>query len=158
MLHFKVINEIIEEPLSLINEDKTNDKIIIETHIEAKKELLQKSTFALIFIDFKSQLNSVFQQITEALEFGTVPVFLCSMDCEIYKSYLPFEEVLDWSKFSMFLPIVRITEIHLLLRSFPDTDLFQMKKQGRQIWQNYLGSGPAILSTVLNLIRVRAGQ
>ena len=38
---------------------------------------------------------------------------------------------------------------------FPD--LFQMKRQGRLIWQNYLGSGPAVMSTVLNLIRTRAG-
>ena len=32
-----------------------------------------------------------------------------------------------------------------------------MKRQGRLIWQNYLGSGPAVMSTVLNLIRTRAG-
>ena len=32
-----------------------------------------------------------------------------------------------------------------------------MKRQGRHVWQNYFGSGPAIMATVLNLIRTRAG-
>ena len=34
MLPFKAINDIIEEPLTIINEDKTNDEIIIQTKIE----------------------------------------------------------------------------------------------------------------------------
>ena len=168
----KAIKDIIEEPLNLINTDKTSDNVVIDFHckeseenshklcgtFESRKKLLEKSNFALILGSTQNnQLTSVLQRISEALEFGAIPVFMCLPNCNEFKSSLPFSEVLDWSKFSVFVPAARITEIHFLLRAFPDTDLFQMKRQGRLIWQNYFGSGPAIMSTVLNLIRTRIG-
>ena len=68
-----------------------------------------------------NHLSSVFQRTTEALESGAIPVFLCLPDCQNFRFYLPFQETIDWSKFSIFLPAVRVTEAHFLLRSFPDT-------------------------------------
>ena len=148
----KLIKDMIEEPLNLINDDKTSDKVIIDFHCkdsneeptlcgtyESRQKVLLKSNFVLILTT--SRLSTILQRITEALENGVVPVFICAPDCQNFKSFLPFEEVLDWSRLSIFLPVARITEIHFLLRSFPDTDLFKMKQQGRLIWQHYLGSG-----------------
>ena len=164
----KAIKDLIEEPLNLINDDKTSDKVVIDFHckpsmensklcgtFESRKQLLLKSNFALIL---GSKTSHVLDRISESLESGSIPVFLCLPDCQDFKRlYLPFNEFIDYSKFSIFLPVARISEAHFILRSFPDTDLFEMKRHGRLIWQSYLGSGPAIMSTVLNLIRTRAG-
>ena len=125
---------------------------------ESRRNLLKKSIFALILTDSKhNKFDGVFQRITEALESGAIPVFLCLPSCYEIKNYLPFKEVIDWSKFSIFWPAAKVTEIHFLLRSFQDKDLFKMKDQGRKIWMHYLGSGQAIMSTVFNLIRTRVG-
>ena len=88
---------------------------------------------------------------------STIPVIICMSNCDNFKNYLPFAEVIDWSKATIFLPVARITEIHFLLRSFVDSDIFALKRQGRLLWQNYLGSGPAVMSTILNLVRTRIG-
>ena len=133
----------IEEPLNLINDDKTSDKVVIDFHckksieknslnrlcgtLESRKQLLEKSSFALIIFggtEISPDFSSVFQRITEALESGAIPVFLCLPDCQNFRLFLPFQETIDWTKFSIFLPAVRVTEAHFLLRSFPDTGNF----------------------------------
>lgn len=162
----KVVKNLIEEPLNLINDDKTSDKVIIDFHCKksldtfelcgsfsSRQGILTKSNFALILTT--SSLKNRVTRINEALESGSIPVFICFPDCQ--NLTLPFDEVIDYSLFSIFVPIARVTELHFLLRSFPDTDLFKMKRQGRLIWQNYLGSGPGIMSSILNLVRTRAG-
>lgn len=164
----KEVKDIIEEPLALINDDKTDDKVVVDFHckmnkdmdlcgtFESRRKLLEKSNFALIISS--ASLSSVLRRITEALETGAIPVFVCLPDCQEFSRLdLPLSQVLDWSRFSLFVPMSRITELHFLLRSFPDTDLFQMRHQGRQIWQHYFGSGPAVMSSILNLIRTRTG-
>jgi alpha-1,4-N-acetylglucosaminyltransferase EXTL3 len=55
------------------------------------------------------------------------------------------------------MSLARVTEMHFLIRSFPDTDLFYMRRQGRLIWQNYLGSTHTILSSMIGLVRQRIG-
>lgn len=163
----KRIREIIEEPLSLVNDDKTNDKVVIDFHCRSEVEvglcgsfqkrgqLLQKSNFALILSSSKT--SDLLKRLSEALESGTIPVFICLPDCQNLHKLLPYSQVLDWTRASLFLPVSRITELQFLLRSFPDSDLFSMKRQGRLLWQNYLGSGPAAMSSILNLVRTRAG-
>ena len=163
----KAVRDLIEEPLNLINDDKTSDKVVVDFHckpgseagfcgtFERRSDLLRKSIFTLILST--SKLSDVSQRITEALETSTVPVFICMPSCANFKHHLPLAEVIDWSKAAIFLPVARITEIHFILRSFVDSDLFMLKKQGRDLWQNYLGSGPALMSAVINLVRTRVG-
>ena len=165
----KVMRSIIEEPLNLINDDKTSDKVVVDFHCKAsnsntglcatftkRSDLLKKSIFTLILSS--SKLSDISFRLTEALESSTIPVIICMSNCDNFKDYLPFAEVIDWSKATIFLPVARITEIHFLLRSFVDSDIFALKRQGRLLWQNYLGSGPAVMSTILNLVRTRIGM
>lgn len=49
----------------------------------------------------------------------------------------------------------RLPELHFLLRSFPDADLFQMQRQLNLIWKSYFSSGTAVISTALAVIRDR---
>lgn len=43
---------------------------------------------------------------------------------------LPFSEFIDYKKVSVFSHISRVTELHFLLRSIPDSDLHFMQRQG----------------------------
>jgi len=70
---------------------------------------------------------------------------------------LPFAEVIDYKRVLLVMSIARVTEMHFLIRSIPDTDLFFMRRQGRLLWQNYLGSTHAILSGLISLVRHRIG-
>jgi hypothetical protein len=59
-----------------------------------------------------------------------VPVLICYIDCDEALAALPFSEYVDYSKFVVFTSVARVTEIHFLLRSIPDTDLLFMRRQG----------------------------
>ena len=75
----KVIRSIIEEPLNLINDDKTSDKVVVDFHCKAsnsnpglcatftkRSDLLKKSIFTLILSS--SKLSDISLRLTEALE------------------------------------------------------------------------------------------
>ena len=159
------LQAIIEEPLNLINDDKTTDKVIIDFHCkqsgdmglcgtyENRQKILLKSTFALVLDTSKP--SELFLRMSEALENSAIPVFLCLHDC--LSLQLPLNNVVDYTKFALFVPASRISELHFLLRSYPDSDLFNLKRQGRLIWQNYFGSAPSIMKSILNLVRTRIG-
>ena len=124
----------IEEPLNLINDDKTSDKVVIDFHckksveknllnrlcgtLESRKQLLEKSNFALIIFggaEISPDFSSVFQRMTEALESGAIPVFLCLPDCQNFRLFFFFFLCFDWTKYSIFLLAVRVTDAHFLL-------------------------------------------
>ena len=65
----------------------------------------------------------------------------------------PFDEVLDWRLATIRLPIARITELHYLLRSFSDSDLIDLRRNGQLFLRRHLFSIEAILSTILSLVR-----
>lgn len=66
---------------------------------------------------------------------------------------LPFDEVIDWRLAAIRLPIARITELHFLLRSFPDSDLIELRRNGQLFLRRHLNSIEAIISTTLALVR-----
>ena len=73
------------------------------------------------------------------------------------KSMLPFSERLDWNRAALFLPLARLTELHFLLRTFSDEDLFARKRQGNLFWRNYLATPDLSLLTALHVVRERLG-
>ena len=80
-----------------------------------------------------------------------------SNDCSTIFTELPFGELLDYRRSTLFVPLARLPELHFLLRSIPDQDLFSMRNQGRMVFSNYLGSTKNIILTALNALRHRLG-
>ena len=82
---------------------------------------------------------------------------IMSNDCSTIFTELPFGELLDYRRSTLFVPLARLPELHFLLRSIPDPDLFSMRNQGRMVFSNYLGSTKNIVLTALNALRHRLG-
>ena len=169
------VHDVLRESLEAVNFDRTDDRVSVnftcqnpvdpsidEWNLcgdsERRKAVLLQSTFAIILHEDTQDKSLFSTRLTEALQQGSIPVIICiSKDCTDLTEVLPFSEVIDYRKFSLRLPMARIPELHFILRSIPDSDLFALRNQGRQIWMNYLGSGTNVLLSVLNNLRSRIG-
>lgn len=120
----------------------------------SRKTILRESTFALILVPDVIVISSTLLQarIYESLRAGAIPVILGGDQIE-----LPFSDMIEWRRAVMFLPKARVTELHFLLRSVPDSDLLLMRRQGRMIWERYLSSVQATIDTIVANIRDRLG-
>lgn len=120
----------------------------------SRKNVLKESTFALLLAPGPNLVSSTLLQarLYEALRAGSIPVILGADQV-----HLPYEETIDWRRILIRLPKARITELHFLLRSVPDTDLLNMRRQGRMIWERYLSTVQATVDTVVASIRDRLG-
>ena len=119
---------------------------------QQQKELLLTSTFRLIIAPVDTSLVSTEMLQTMlylALKYGSVPVILG--DCV----QLPFQEAIHWSRAVISLPKARVTELHFILRSYTDTDILEMRRYGRLVFETFFGSTKAIVDTVLTLVRHR---
>jgi len=165
------MTERILEVLRRMPDSKTDDKISIrltcdtrsseqvppgDFHlcdtVQHRSAVLERSTFTLVITNSNgSMINGVgfHQRLYESLRAGSIPVILGN------PVELPFAEYLDWSRFALVLPGPRVTELHYLLRSFPYSDLFTMKRQGRLVYENYFSSPEQVFSAVLGLLRQR---
>ena len=127
-----------------------------------RQKILRQSTFSLIIFESESTSSFNFQlRFSEAMKEGAIPVIVCvNIDCDIVcKKHLPFSEVLcdSYRKSVTFLPHFRLPELHFLLRSWSDADLFTARRTCRMIWQTYLGSSHNVMLTMLNTMRERLG-
>jgi hypothetical protein len=68
---------------------------------------------------------------------------------------LPMEEVVDWRKIAVRLPLARLPELHFILKSFPDADLLAMRRQGYYVWESYFRSPDKMADAVVSVIRSR---
>lgn len=117
-----------------------------------RHEILQHSTFALIVAPTNYSILSTTllqSRIYEAVKLGAVPVILGD------HLKLPFEDFLDWNKAVLTLPKARVTELHMYVRSFSDSDILELRRQGRILWQSYFGSTKSIVDTLLAVVRTR---
>lgn len=60
---------------------------------------------------------------------------------------LPFEEIIDWRKAVIRLPIARITELYVLLKTYTDADIIEMRRYGNFYYQNYFFNIDKFIST-----------
>jgi len=118
---------------------------------QQQKELLLSSTFRLIIAPDSSLVSSEMLQSTLclSLKYGSVPVILGDY------VQLPFEEVIHWSHAVITLPKARVTELHFILRSYTDSDILEMRRYGRLVFETFFGSTKAIVDTTLAVIRHR---
>jgi len=119
---------------------------------QSRKKRLLKATFCLILQPSNRTVLSspvIQTRLLECLEAGSIPVVL-SRDI-----ILPLEEVVDWSKAAIILPVQRVTELHYLLRTLPHTDVFNMKRQGRLILETYLSTDGTMVQAMMGVLRHR---
>jgi len=119
---------------------------------QQQKELFLMSTFRLIIAPVDSLLVStemLQSTLYLALKYGSVPVILGDY------VQLPFQEVVHWSRAVITLPKARVTELHFILRSYTDSDILEMRRYGRLVFETFFGSTKAIVDTTLALIRHR---
>jgi len=119
---------------------------------QQQKELFLMSTFRLIIAPVDSLLVStemLQSSLYLALKYGSVPVILGDY------VQLPFQESIHWSRAVIALPKARVTELHFILRSYTDSDILEMRRYGRLVFETFFGSTKAIVDTTLALIRHR---
>lgn len=73
------------------------------------------------------------------------------------KVKLSFDEVLVWKKIILMIPKSRISELHFILRSIPDSEILLMRRQGRIVWETYLSSFQCVIDTIVAAVRDRLG-
>ncbi|XP_043536191.1 exostosin-like 3 [Chiloscyllium plagiosum] len=115
-------------------------------------ELLKLSTFVLIITPGNSHLiasTGCSMRLFEALEVGAIPVILGE------HVQLPYQDTIHWSEAALVVPKPRITEVHFLLRSISDSDLLNMRHQGRFLWETYFSTSDNVLSAILSTVRTR---
>ncbi|XP_041360950.1 exostosin-like 3 [Gigantopelta aegis] len=119
---------------------------------EERRSMLVQSTFSLILLpsNYSVVTTTIIQlRIYESLKNGAIPVVLGDY------IEMPFSEILDWKRAAIFLPVARVTEIFFFLRTFTDSDIAEMRKQGRFIWETYFGSTEKIVVSFLAVMRTR---
>ncbi|XP_065317587.1 exostosin-2-like [Gordionus sp. m RMFG-2023] len=109
--------------------------------------LLKKSNFCLILPN--CHLTSL--DISEAMMTGCIPVIVWS------DFILPFEEVLDYSRFSIRISASQLTKtLPSFLRQKQITDrIDDLREQGSFIWHKYFSSIQRITTTTLRIIDQR---
>lgn len=112
--------------------------------------VLKKSTYTLILqSEHTDDQQMSMMRFVEALQYGAIPVVFTD------NIILPFEGVIDWQRAAIMLPNAQFPQMHFILRTISVNDLLDMRKQGRFLWETYLSTTKAVLSSMLAVIRTR---
>lgn len=130
---------------SSLHEPAYNDwELCVE---EDRQSALAKSTFTLVPALSHLHGLATFTRLGEALEHGAVPVMITGA------LPLPLSNVLDWSEVGVLLPLGRVHELHLVLRTLTDDQILAYRRQGKFFWESYFSSGAQILKTIVTILR-----
>ena len=105
---------------------------------------LVQSTFSIVPITGKAG----FIRLSEALQSGAIPVIIGG-------SLLPFGSVIDWKEAAIFIPMGRLNELHLVLRSVSNNRILELRRQGRFLWETYFISLSKVLENVVTVLQYR---
>ena len=119
-------------------------------------EVYSQSTFSLLLphsdpsVVSAERLN---QQLAAILSTSSIPVLLGD-----YQVELPFSEVVDWSLAVVRLPLARVSELHLVLKSINDNDLLKMRKHGRLFYDRYLSKIDPLIASLFSILTAKRLQ
>mmetsp|Transcript_821 Transcript_821/g.2728 ORF Transcript_821/g.2728 Transcript_821/m.2728 type:complete len:953 (-) Transcript_821:2162-5020(-) len=107
-------------------------------------ELLSSSKFSLIVEGFGYHSF----RLTEVLAAGAIPVIV------IDHYVLPYEEILDWSTFSVRVPEHLLLQVPDILRAIPPKVVAAMQRRAAEAYEQYFWSLGAQVATALEQIRI----
>lgn len=119
---------------------------------EMRENVLRESTFSLIIAPSNMTYACTFltlARLTESIKFGAIPIILGDY------LQLPYGDLVNWNKAALVLPKARVPELHFLIRTISDNDLYAMRHHCRSIWEKYFSSTENVLKTILSAIRTR---
>jgi glucuronyl/N-acetylglucosaminyl transferase EXT2 len=108
-------------------------------------EILTESTFCLIM---KTPILG-HPILSDSLMSGCIPVII------IDNYILPFEEKIDWKRFSIRIWEHSLNNLFDILKSFSQNKIIEMREQTVFIWKSYFSSMKAIAMTTLKIINER---
>ncbi|KAM6553340.1 hypothetical protein CsatB_014102 [Cannabis sativa] len=85
-------------------------------------------------------------RVVEAINAGCVPVILSN------NYSLPFNDVLDWSKFSIQIPISKIPEIKNILNDIPNEEYLRLYNNVSQVKRHFVMNRPAQPFDVIHMV------
>merc|ERR1712031_40994 len=116
------------------------DEALSEDNVRDYLKNMYASTFA-----FCASGRNLHLRVLEALKYGNIPVII---DHDIV---MPFEDVLDWSLFAIFIPFRDLNGIKAMLRAIPEPKLKQMQALGTYVFETRLADHATVANAVAQL-------
>ncbi|KAI4335669.1 hypothetical protein L6164_014297 [Bauhinia variegata] len=85
-------------------------------------------------------------RVVEAIQAGCVPVIICD------NYTLPFSDVLNWSQFSVEIPVEKIPEIKNILQNVPKDEYLKMYNNVRKVRRHFVVNRPAKPFDMMHMI------
>jgi alpha-1,4-N-acetylglucosaminyltransferase EXTL3 len=115
-----------------------------------RSQSLSRATFSLVIVSRTGSVGPVtYTRLIEGLRYGAIPVVLGVQR-------LPFDDVIDWERAAVILPVSSLGELHYVLRSMDGDTILRYRIQGRFLWDTYFSSPLSILETVVAIVRQRS--
>ena len=115
------------------------------------ESILKNSIFNLLIGSDTDRVTQshILHNILESLKTGTIPVLVAD------NIALPLDDLIDWQKAMFIFPSARLPEVHYILRSIPEEDIFQFKKHGKFLLETYFVSLSSYLKVILTAIQFK---